>query len=63
MPPQPALHLPWGFRDAKTWLLVQAIIGEFFQGVRQASVVKALYSGQRQGQAVAEPERSWCGAL
>ena len=33
MPPQTALHLPWGFKDAKTWLLAQAIVGEFFQGV------------------------------
>ena len=32
MPPQAALHLPWGFRDAKRWLLAQAIVGEFFQG-------------------------------
>lgn len=48
MPPQPALHLPWGFRDAKTWLLVQAIIGEFFQGGRQDSV-QTLYPGQQAG--------------
>ncbi len=39
MPPQAALHLPWGFRDAKRWLLAQAIVGEFFQGVPALCVI------------------------
>lgn len=39
MPPQAALHLPWGFRDAKRWLLAQAIVGEFFQGTLLLCVI------------------------